>query len=136
MKLTYTIDNIMTKEVVTVDVDETVADAMQQMVAFEIGSVAITRQEEVVGILTERDVLKCFNSDLQAAGRKAGEVMSHPLVSIDATAAIGQAADLMAGEHIRRLLVTSGGTICGILTERDLMRATIDVFKKLSDAWV
>jgi len=136
MKLTYTIDNIMTKEIVTVDVDETVADAMQQMVAFEIGSVAITRQEEVVGILTERDVLKCFNSDLQSAGRKAGEVMSHPLVSIDATAAIGQAADLMAGEHIRRLLVTSGGTICGILTERDLMRATIDVFKKLSDAWV
>ena len=68
MKLTYTIENIMTKEVVTVDVDETVAVAMQQMVAFEIGSVAITRQEEVIGIFTDRDVLKCFNSDFHSGG--------------------------------------------------------------------
>jgi CBS domain-containing protein len=136
MKVTYTIGNIMTPEIVTVDVDETVADAMQLMVAYEIGSVAIIRQEKIVGILTERDVLKCFNQDPQAAGRKIEGVMSHPPIVIDATATIGRAADLMAEKHIRRLLVTSDGSVCGIITERDLMRATIDVFKKLSDAWV
>ena len=49
-------------------------------------------------------------------------------------AAIGQAADLMADKKIRRLLVTEGGKIQGIVTERDLMRATLDVFKTLSEA--
>ena len=136
MKVTYTIDNIMTQEIVTVDVDETVADAIQLMVAYEIGSVAVTRQEQFVGIVTERDVMKCFNTDPRATGRRVEEIMSHPPIIIDATATIGRAADLMAEKHIRRLLVISDGSVCGIITERDLMRATIDVFNKLSDAWV
>ena len=136
MKVTYTIDNIMTQEIVTVDVNETVADAMQLMVAYEIGSVAVIRQEEFVGVVTERDILKCFNQDPQAAGRRIERIMSQPPIVIDATATIGQAADLMAEKHIRRLLVTSDGSVCGIITERDLMQATIDVFNQLSDAWV
>jgi len=67
---------------------------------------------------------------------KAGEVMSSPVVTIDGSAAIGQAADLMADKRIRRLLVTEEGEIQGIITERDVMRATLDVFKTLSEAFV
>jgi CBS domain-containing protein len=62
------------------------------------------------------------------------EVMSHPLITIDGHSAIGKAADLMAERRVRRLLVTLDGSIRGIVTERDIMRATLYVFKTLADA--
>ena len=136
MKVTYAIGNIMSQQIVSVDVVATLGDAMQQMVDNEIGSVVVIRENEIAGILTERDVLKCFCTDPHAAAIQVGDVMSHPPITIDETAAIGQAADLMAEKKIRRLLVTTTGNVCGIVTERDLMRATLDVFNKLSDAWV
>ena len=73
MKLTYAISNIMSKQIVSVDVGATLRDAMQQMVDNNIGSVVVTREDDIAGILTERDILKCFCADMQAAGKPAGE---------------------------------------------------------------
>jgi CBS domain-containing protein len=67
---------------------------------------------------------------------KAGDVMSQPLITIDGNASIGEAADLIARRKIRRLFVTEDGIIQGIITERDVTKATLEVFQKLSDAWV
>ena len=64
------------------------------------------------------------------------KIISRPPITIDGSAAIGQATALMVQNKIRRLLVTRNAVIIGIITERDLMRATLDLFKKLSDAWV
>ncbi len=90
----------------------------------------------MVGILTERDVLKRLCFDDQCAAVNIEDVMSTPLVTIDGGAAIGEAANLMAEKKIRRLLVAENGMIEGIITERDVLRGTLDVFRKLSDAWV
>lgn len=136
MKLVYAVQNVMTADIVTIEAEARLADAMRAMVENEIGSVVIMRGGEVVGILTERDVLKTFVDNPRAAESKTGDVMSSPPITIDANAAIGQAADLMADKKIRRLLVTEAGQIRGIVTERDLMKATLDVFIKLRDAWV
>lgn len=136
MKLVYAVQNVMTEDIITVDADANLGDAMRTMVERDIGSVVVTRDGEIVGILTERDVLKSVVADAQAAQRKAGEVMSGPVITVDANAAIGQAVDLMAEKKIRRLLVSQAGQIRGIVTERDLMKATLDVFIKLRDAWI
>jgi len=111
-------------------------EAMGIMLEKDIGSILIAEDHEMVGVLTERDVLKKFCFDTQCALMKVRDVMSTPLVTIDGAAAIGEAADLMAEKKTRRLLVTEKGKIKGIITERDVMRATLDVFKKLSDAFV
>lgn len=58
----------------------------------------------------------------------------HRYFTHDANAAISEAADLMADKKIRRLLVTEDGKIRGIVTERDVMRGTLGVFKRLSEA--
>lgn len=136
MRVTYAVRNIMTREIVSLDNAASVNDAMKLMIEKNIGSVVVTRDREIVGILTERDLLKKCCPQTQCTTMKAGEVMSSPVVTIDGSAAIGQAADLMADKRIRRLLVTEGGEIQGIITERDVMRATLDVFKTLSEAFV
>ncbi|HDZ23677.1 MAG TPA: CBS domain-containing protein, partial [Desulfobacteraceae bacterium] len=67
---------------------------------------------------------------------RIADIMSSPLITIDAGTSLGRAADLMAEKKIRRLLVTEDDMIKGIVTERDIMRATLYVFKTLSDAWI
>jgi CBS domain-containing protein len=136
MRVTYAVRNVMTKDIISVEDTATISDAMKVMVDKNIGSVVVTRDREFIGILTERDVLKKFCFGPECAIMKVGDLMSSPVITIDGNAALGEAADLMAGKRIRRLLVTEGGEIKGILTERDVMRATLDVFKTLSEAFV
>jgi CBS domain-containing protein len=136
MKVTYAVGNIMTEKIVSVNARDRLAVAMKTMVERNIGSVVVTDQRDMVGIVTERDVLRCFCDDVQAADRPVEVIMSRPLITVDTSTSIGEAADRMAAKKVRRLLVTRDGRICGLVTERDLMRATLDVFIKLRDAWV
>jgi len=134
LRMLYRVKNIMTREIVCVRSTASVSEAINLMAENDIGSVPVTRNGEIVGILTERDVLKKCRSEIQCPAMQAEDVMSSPLVTIDASSAIGQAAELMAKKKIRRLLVTEEGKIRGIITERDVMRAALDAFKRLSEA--
>ena len=132
MKITYAVKDIMAKKIVTVESTVDVGDAIKLMAERNIGSVVVTREGEMVGILTERDVLKKCYAPVQFTAMKAGEVMSEPLITIRGDAAIGDAADLMAEKNARRLLVTENDKIQGIISQRDVMEATQYVFKVLS----
>jgi CBS domain-containing protein len=132
MKVTYVVKDIMAKKIVSVESTVNVGDAIKLMAERNIGSVVVTKDGEMVGILTERDVLKKCYTPGQYTAMKAGEVMSEPLITIRGDAAIGDAADLMAEKNARRLLVTENDKIQGIISQRDVMEATQYVFKVLS----
>jgi CBS domain-containing protein len=136
MKVGYAVSSIMEKDIVSVEANAPLSDAMRTMVEHNIGSVLVTREGSMVGIVTERDFLRKLVLGKEYTTLKVADVMSSPLLTIESDAAIGEAADLMAERNIRRLLVTEKGKILGIITERDVIRATLDVFRKLSDAWV
>ena len=136
MRVGYALRNMMTAVIITLDAEASLGEAMRLMVEKDIGSVVVTRENKMVGIITERDVVKKICVDHECALMKVADVMSSPLVTIDGGATLGEAADKMAIKKIRRLLVTEEGEIAGLVTERDIMRATLDVFRKLSNAWV
>jgi len=136
MPVTYEVRNIMSEDLVSADSEATLAQAMKQMVEKDIGSVIVTEGGQPVGIITERDILKDFCVNPQSGESRILDIMTSPLITIDASAALGHAADMMAQKKIRRLLVTEDDVIRGIVTERDIMRATLYVFKTLSDAWI
>jgi len=136
MALTYEIGHVMTQEIITLDSNAALTDAAELMIQKEIGSLVVTEQGNMAGIVTERDILKHFTALGEKTPVKVRAVMSSPLITVDSGAPIGRAADIMAQKKIRRLLVTQEEKIVGIVTERDVMRATLDVFNKLSDALV
>jgi len=136
MPVTYEVRNIMTEDLITVDADAPLMQAMKKMVEKNIGSVIVSRGDRPVGIVTERDILKDFCVNPRSGESRIADIMSSPLITIDAGTSLGRAADLMAEKKIRRLLVTEDNMIKGIVTERDIMRATLYVFKTLSDAWI
>lgn len=130
---TLTVRNVMTDDIVTVKTPDTVNTAIAVMTAHDIGSVIVAEDGKPVGILTERDILKRVCPEhLCIAGVTVGETMSAPLVHIEADAGLGQASSLMALKDVRRLLVMDREKVVGIVTQKDVMRGTLETFMSLA----
>ena len=117
------VDDFMTKDVVTADVEEPVEDIASLMGRRRIGSVIITRDGEPCGIFTERDLLTGFLACGRALFTDVGPECSAPMVTIPSGTSVHRAAATMALKHIRRLPVAKEGKIVGIVTARDLVAA-------------
>ena len=131
MPITYKVEYAMTKDLVAVDVQTEIREAIKLMVSRDIGSIIITKNDKPVGIITERDISKrtCILEKL--CEMKVKEIMSSPLITVDRDTAIGKAAERMNEKNIRRLLVTKDEEIKGIVTQKDLMKATLEVLHTL-----
>lgn len=130
---TLTVRDVMTADIATVKTTDTVSTAIEVMTTNDIGSVIVAEDGKPVGILTERDILKRVCPEhLCIKGITTGEIMSAPLVHIEADAGLGQASSLMALKDVRRLLVMDRGKVVGIVTQKDVMRGTLETFMSLA----
>jgi predicted transcriptional regulator len=132
MGIAVKIGQIMTKDIISVESSASVSKAASIMVQNEIGAVVVTKEGASVGIITEVDILKrCCVGKVCSEDLKTKEIMTAPLITINSDAAIGEAARLMSDEKIRRLLVTEKGKIVGMVTEKDVLRATLGYFENV-----
>jgi CBS domain-containing protein len=108
-----------------------VLELAKLMVDWSISSVAITDEEnnkKVIGILTERDIVKSIAKGVPPDGITAGSLMSSPILSIGKEQPIEEAARLMIRNKVRHLLVEDPATaaahnkVIGIITTTDLAR--------------
>jgi CBS domain-containing protein len=130
---TLTVRDMMTADVATVKTTARVSDAITLMTTHDIGSVIVAEGGKPVGILTERDILKRVCPEhLCIKGVTVREVMSFPLVHIEADAGLVQASSLMALKNVRRLLVMDRGTVVGIVTQKDVIRGMLESFTSLA----
>jgi CBS domain-containing protein len=109
-------------KIVKVDRDILVKTAAEMMRDNGIGSVIVTSGEEIIGILTDTDLVR----RVVAAGADpmqttVEKIMSAPIVSIEGDRTLLDANDLMAKEHIRHLGITQNGTMVGMISVRDLV---------------
>jgi len=133
MPITTTVRDIMTKDLISVKNTDQAIKAIEVMTKKDIGSVVVTEDGKPVGILTERDIMKRVCPEkLCTEAVTAGEIMSKPLITIEAGAKLGEAALLMTEKDIRRLLVTEKGEVVGIVTQKDVMRGTLETFMVLA----
>jgi len=117
------VDDFMTKEIVSVDEDETVLSVAGIMGKKRVGSVIVTRDKKPLGIFTERDLLSTFIVHSRPLDTPVGEAFSSPLKTAPAGISIHEAAEIMAAQHIRRLPIMKKKKIAGIITARDLVEA-------------
>lgn len=119
------IEDYMTVITLSMNSKNSVLDIAKRMVAENISSIAITGdKEEIIGILTERDIVKIVANEVPAGGITAGSLMSSPPVTVRNNAPVEEAAKIMARKKVRHLLVedSSGNNIMGIITVTDLAR--------------
>ena len=132
MGIAFKVSHIMTKDIISVESNASVSEVASTMVKNNVGAVVVTKQGTPVGIVTEVDILKrCCIGNVRAKELEAKEIMSTPLITIKADAAIGEAAKIMADKKIRRLLVTEKRKIVGLITEKDVLRATLGYFENV-----
>ena len=117
--------DIMVRNVKTVRTDDTVLGAVSKMNKFRIGSVIVTNNGRPVGIITERNILqRIVEPGLDPAIVRAKDIMSSPLVTIDANAAVEEAAQIMARKRIKKLPIVEGGKVIGIVSTSDIVRSS------------
>jgi len=116
------IRDVMSKEVKVVRTDTSVKEVVATMNKFDIGSIIVMQGDRAVGIITERDILRRqVEPCLAPETLTARQVMTSPVITIDETASIEEAAKLMAKKRAKRLPVMSNGKIVGIITFTDIV---------------
>ena len=107
---------------VTVERDMNVQTAARTMRDRGIGSLFVTNGKEIIGILTDTDMVRrvvAAGADTQKT--TVEQVMSAPLLAIDENKSLLDANDLMAKTHTRHLGVTQDSRIVGMISVRDLV---------------
>ena len=122
------VSNLMNPKVQTDFEDQNIRSACNIMYANNIGCVIIVtraRYRSPVGIITERDVVRVLgklNPDLLQTPLRM--LMSKPLITIEQSASINEATNIMNNKKIRRLVVVDRNhKMTGILTQRDIFKA-------------
>ncbi|WP_347567192.1 CBS domain-containing protein [Mesorhizobium sp. WSM4904] len=139
----------MTTPVVTIDGAAPIADAVDLMLSRKIRCLPVTRDGAMVGIITEGDFLrrqelgtqrvrprwlefivgpgKMAREYVLANGRRVDEVMTSDVVSAPPGASLAEIVELMTRHDIKNVPIVDAGTIAGIVTRTDLLRALLRI---------
>jgi CBS domain-containing protein len=120
------IADVMSLRVVSVTPEESVQLAIARMLEENVGSVAVCEGHELVGIFTERDVLRLAGHGEALAELKIGDVMTRSVYTVSPDDDALAAAQLMSERKIRHLPVVQDGMVLGILGIRDVMRSLVE----------
>lgn len=114
-------------EVVSIAPDTSVADAVRLLHARRIGAVPVIRDGRVVGVFSERDVIRLLATDGATAldGPVTG-AMTAPAVTAAPDQPVLAALSVMTKRRVRHLPVTDGDTVIGIVSIGDLVKHRID----------
>jgi signal-transduction protein with cAMP-binding, CBS, and nucleotidyltransferase domain len=113
--------NLMKSPVVLVGPEESLRRAAQVMQEHGIGAVVVEQSDQVVGILTERDVMHAVAEMGDVEKARVGDHMSAPVVTASPNWDVTVAATEMSDRRIRHLVVLEAGRALGVLSVRDVM---------------
>ena len=115
------------RDIISIDKDKTVADAVSRLVEDEIGALVVVDAEKPVGMFTERDVLKCWTrkGDRHFKDIKISEVMSTNLIIAETDDDLCYVTNIMIKNRIRHLPVLEKNRLVAMLSIRDVVKAQV-----------
>ena len=128
------VKDFMTKIIVTAEEDVLVEDAAKLMAAESIGSLIITDDDVLSGMVTRQDLVSAqLLSEETYRSLTVGDIMHSPVVSISPDADIGQVISLMNSSGKHHLPVVEGEEIIGLVAASDIIRV-LATFKLVAKA--
>jgi CBS domain-containing protein len=131
------VKEIMTKNVVTIDVDASVFDACMMYKEKKVGCLVVVDDETCVGIVTERDLIErsiCQRRDPKKT--KVREIMSQNIKVVYALDTEEKALETMKQYKIKKLPVISSEKVVGIVTITDIAEARPEISKRFMETWM
>ncbi len=128
------VEEVMTRNVVTVESSATLGEALKTMVKYGVRRLPVVEGEKVWGMITAKDVVRFFGSHdvfRYVSSDRIDEALQTPVkvvgtptyYTIEPSADVGDAATLMMEKGVSSLLVVEEGKLRGIVTERDVLYA-------------
>jgi CBS domain-containing protein len=117
--------DVASSAVVAVGPAQSLRDAARLMAKHKVGSAVVQDAEQLVGILTERDVLNAVAAGADPEGVAVQDLMTGDVVTVGPDWDLIEAAREMARHRIRHLVVYEGGQLLGILSVRDVLPAVL-----------
>ena len=118
------LDDIMTTDLLTVPPSATVAETATMMGQRGTGSALVMEGDALLGIFTERDVVRALGQQFDAAGQSVSEWMTPDPETVPPDTSAGDALRTMLQRGFRHLPVAKDGRVVGIVSIRDLSAAT------------
>ncbi len=115
-----------TTQILSVTPADTLLSAMKIMEQHNIGALLVTEGQRLVGILSERDIVR--KVELQgrtSAKTTVGEVMTSKVLYVEPAQSLEECMALMNEKNIRHLPVMQGETLLGVISIRDVLREII-----------
>ncbi|HLM63324.1 MAG TPA: CBS domain-containing protein [Acidimicrobiales bacterium] len=116
---------IMTADVFTVAPENPVADTARSMMKGRFGSAVVMQGRMLVGIFTERDVLRAAASGIDLTGSPVSRWMTRDPETAGPDVDSDRAAEIMLGRGFRHLPVVEGNAVVGIVSLRDLLSVRV-----------
>ncbi len=112
--------------IISVEPNTTIVDALKIMLKNKIGALLVKKDDDYVGIWTERDLMRnTINDDFNPKTAKIKNFMVRDLKTADHTDELFQLEDKFLGMNIRHLLIEKGNRIIGLLSIRDIIQASL-----------
>jgi len=122
-------------EVETITAHATVGDAVARLGQHRIGALPVVEGDEVVGIMSERDVIYCLRDNgAEVLGWPIARVMSSPAITVTPDTEVLAALALMTQRRIRHLPVAEAGGIRGIVSIGDLVKYRMERIEAEAEA--
>ncbi|MBT0158635.1 CBS domain-containing protein [Candidatus Bathyarchaeota archaeon A05DMB-2] len=132
IKITLKVEDVMTREIITIDENATVKEAAEIMNQNDISCLIASRNGRAIGIITERDLLKRVIVEAKNAKKtKVAEVMSTPLEVITPDTSLEEAVRVMFEKKIKKLPVIEKKQIIGLVSLTDIARCQPAIMKIL-----
>ena len=124
------VENILQSKgraVTTVTAGSTIAQAVELLNGKKIGAVVVVDGKRVVGILSERDVVRHLGTDWTAlATRPVSDVMTKNVVSVSRFATVADVMERMTEKRIRHMPIVENGELVGIVSIGDVVKRKIE----------
>lgn len=129
------VKDVMSSPVVTVNENEPIDKTAKIMDDYGLGCVIVTGKEgKPLGIITERDLVKrVLAKNILPSTLKAKDVMTSPLITIDPSMTLSEAARRMSRLDIRRLGVMYKGELVGIISSKDILAVTPELLETIQE---
>ena len=114
--------DIMTTQVITATKDTPILEALELLAKNNITGIPVVEDEmTLVGILTEKDVLRLFYTNDDLTKETVNSFMTQPAVYFDENEALGDVCECLMNYFLRRVPVTSNGKVVGIISRPDII---------------
>ena len=129
-----TVSDYMTRDLISFTPEQNITEVIETIIAHKIsGAPVVNSNQELVGIISEKDCLLVLLDDvyhnLPPSERNVSNYMSKKVVTVDDTMDVVEVANLFLNSNFRRYPVVRSGKLVGLVSRRDILRASKTIKK-------